>query len=31
MRALLSDEQVNRYDELRGYSSGSGGRHHQKH
>jgi len=31
MRALLSDEQVKRYDELRGYSSGSGGRHHQKH
>jgi Spy/CpxP family protein refolding chaperone len=27
MRALLSDEQVRRYDELRGYASGKGSQH----
>lgn len=31
MRALLNDEQVKRYDELRGYASGEQGGHQHKH
>lgn len=28
MRALLTDEQVARYNRLRGYGAGEGGHHH---
>jgi Spy/CpxP family protein refolding chaperone len=31
MRALLTDEQVARYDQLRGYGAGSGHQHRGKH
>jgi len=31
MRALLSDEQVKRYDTLRGYEAGGAQHHHRKH